>query len=423
MIPVLRRLARLPRQLAGRSLRRWRAWRLRRQQPFAPVRPVAPPPPSRDFPSARPDAFDADRAWAILLAHNERPRFPGSAGHGEMRRFLLEQLGACADELAVQEWDQRIARGAGAGQVFRLANVFGLFHGTGDRGAPVTLRVDRMLSAHWDTRPVADHDPDPARRREPVPGANDGASGVAVLLELARRLRVAPPPGTVAIVFWDGEDLGEHYYGSRLFGRWLHRPEMARWRARTLLLVGAGGGREVLALARRGYVVEAYECNAALATGAAALLASEGCPAPVLPLPRDEAPLEGEPRDGIVVGWSTYMLIPGRERRVGFLRGLRGRVGEGAPLLLSFWTRRENAPRDRVVRAAAAPLRWIARREPVEPGDDLAPNFVHRFTEAEVAAEMAAAGFHLHRFEPAGREPYASGWAVGRAAAPAPADG
>ena len=59
----------------------------------------------------------------------------------------------------------------------------------------------------YDSRMVADQDPDPAKRSEPVPGANDGASGVAVLLELAR---ILPEdfPGTVWLVFFDAEDNG-----------------------------------------------------------------------------------------------------------------------------------------------------------------------------------------------------------------------
>ena len=198
---------------------------------------------------------------------------------------------------------------------------------------------------------------------------------------------------------WEEEAIGAYFGGCR-----------------SLLLVGAGGGREVLPLVSRGYRVEAYECNPVLATAATALLAREGCAAAVRPLPRDQAPPPGERRDGVVVGWGAYMLIPGRERRVRFLAALRGCVDESAPLLLSFWTRREGRTRDRIVPAAAAPLRWIARREPVEPGDDLAPNFVHRFTEAEVAAEMAEGGFSLLRYRVEGREPHTSGWAVGVAA-------
>jgi len=82
-----------------------------------------------------------------------------------------------------------------------------------------------MLCAHWDTRSVADRDPDPAKRGMPIIGANDGASGVAVLLEMARVLTTNPPPRPVLLAFWDGEDIGreshpeEYAAGSRYWAR------------------------------------------------------------------------------------------------------------------------------------------------------------------------------------------------------------
>ena len=66
-----------------------------------------------------------------------------------------------------------------------------------------------LLVAHWDTRPWADMDPDPGLRGNPVPGANDGASGVAILLEVARVIGSLSLPQGVDILFADGEDLGQ----------------------------------------------------------------------------------------------------------------------------------------------------------------------------------------------------------------------
>lgn len=65
-----------------------------------------------------------------------------------------------------------------------------------------------LLGAHFDSRPWADRDPDPARRKTPVLGANDGGSGTAVLLTLARILAENPPPFGVDLAFFDAEDLG-----------------------------------------------------------------------------------------------------------------------------------------------------------------------------------------------------------------------
>ncbi len=74
------------------------------------------------------------------------------------------------------------------------------------RGAEAGARL--WLGAHFDTRPISDQDPDPARRNEPVPGANDGASGTAVLLHLLEILHEQAPPTEVNLIFFDGEDSG-----------------------------------------------------------------------------------------------------------------------------------------------------------------------------------------------------------------------
>jgi hypothetical protein len=161
--------------------------------------------------------------------------------------------------------------------------------------------------------------------------------------------------------------------------------------------------------------VEGYECNPNLRQAAAWRLLRHGCDAPVHPIARDAAPADAAPHDGAVVGWSAYTLIAGRERRVELLRGLRRGLPVGAPLLLSFFTRDERDTR--ILRPAriANVARGITRRQRAEPGDVLAPNFIHRFTRGEVEAEMAAGGFRLARYEPMGPGPFDSGWAVGRA--------
>jgi len=87
------------------------------------------------------------------------------------------------------------------GKPVRLKNVIAIHQPTNRRKV--------MLSTHWDTRPVADWERDPLRRRRPILGANDGASGVAVLLELARVFHDQPPTVGAIFVFFDGEDSGE----------------------------------------------------------------------------------------------------------------------------------------------------------------------------------------------------------------------
>src|SRR5439155_11256162 len=87
---------------------------------------------------------------------------------------------------------------------YRCANV-SMHNVVGERAGTSGKLV--ILGAHYDTRPIAESDPDPANRTKPIPGANDGASGVGVLLELARSL--AGVQDTVRLVFFDAEDGGD----------------------------------------------------------------------------------------------------------------------------------------------------------------------------------------------------------------------
>lgn len=177
-----------------------------------------------------------------------------------------------------------------------------------------------------------------------------------------------------------------------------------------LLLVGAGAGREVLALAKRGHEVVAFECNRALVREAQRHLDDARLPARLAYAPPDTCPPAGGAFDGLIVGWGAYMLVYGRARRVALLRAMRDQARAGAPLLLSFFVRDPGARRFTLIRALADALRRGRGREPVALGDDLEPEYVHYFTRAEVRSELAEAGFELCAFREA---PY--GHAVARA--------
>lgn len=179
-----------------------------------------------------------------------------------------------------------------------------------------------------------------------------------------------------------------------------------------LALLGAGGGREVLALERRGFRVDGFDCNPALVEFAGGFLPRHGATGTVCLLPRDTTPAEGG-YDGVIMGWGAYTLVAGRARRIRLLRGLRALVPDGAPLLLSFFCRPEQLTRLRVEYRVARGIRRLLRREPPELGDDLIPFFVHRFDQGEIEVEMRAAGFRLARYEPEGRRQHDAGWAVG----------
>ncbi len=160
--------------------------------------------------------FDSLRAFRYLQQQVAfGPRVPGTEAHDRTVEWLVGTLRPLSDTVFVQSFSQPISR---LGSL-TLRNVIARFRS----GHAPRL----MLSAHVDTRPWADQDPDPAHQQVPVPGANDGASGVAVLLELAQRFHELPPPIGVDIVLFDGEDLGtpgrgdDWCLGSRYFSRHL----------------------------------------------------------------------------------------------------------------------------------------------------------------------------------------------------------
>jgi hypothetical protein len=188
-----------------------------------------------------------------------------------------------------------------------------------------------------------------------------------------------------------------------------------------LLVLAAGGGRESYALERRGFVVEGYECNPALVAYANEFRTRVGMESTVRLMARDEVPATSGRFDGAIVGWSGYMLIAGRDRRVALLRALRLRLDEGSPILISFFTREPATPRFTTISSVANVLRRLRGQSPIEMGDDLSPNFVHRFTEQEIRSELADGGFTTTAYAPQGAGPFDSGFAVGSATtAPAP---
>ena len=174
-------------------------------------------------------SFDGEHAFTYLTAQTGLgPRNPGSEGHEKCLAYLAAELSKTADLLNMQRFeftDELID------STYELTNIIASFNVS----PPNNRRI--LLTAHWDTRPFADKDPEPANRLTPIPGANDGASGVAVLLEIAAVLKQNPPPIGVDVVLFDGEDYGktevndlEHFFlGSKHFTKTMgaYKPEFA----------------------------------------------------------------------------------------------------------------------------------------------------------------------------------------------------
>jgi hypothetical protein len=140
--------------------------------------------------------FDAPRAYSDLVHQCDfGPRIPNTRAHADCARWLAHRLYESADEVKLQVFTPTTDGGP-----LGLTNIIATFNPKGQKHV--------LLCAHWDSRPFADHDPDPANRTKPVAGANDGASGVAVLLEIGRALKAEPPTHRVTIALFDGEDYG-----------------------------------------------------------------------------------------------------------------------------------------------------------------------------------------------------------------------
>ncbi|HUV03907.1 MAG TPA: M28 family peptidase [Armatimonadota bacterium] len=169
-----------------------------------------------------PPKFDSARAFAILQKQCEfGPRPVGSAAHDKTRDYLVGELRPYAESVELQNFEHVLA-----GKTYKLSNIVARFGSKTDtRGI--------LLCAHWDTRPTADEELEAADRKRPILGANDGASGVAVLLELARMFHERPTAVPVTIVLFDGEDFGptgkDMFLGSRYFASKLGNKTLFRY--------------------------------------------------------------------------------------------------------------------------------------------------------------------------------------------------
>ncbi|MDA1192518.1 MAG: M28 family peptidase [Candidatus Poribacteria bacterium] len=155
--------------------------------------------------------MDADLAFAHLTAQTDFGfRVPGTQAHVKTRDYLVKTLKEHTKQVELQPFTERLE-----GRDVQMWNIVATFGDASKKGI--------VLCAHWDTRPTADQEVDPAKRKQPISGANDGASGVAVLLEMARQFELFPPKMTVTIVLFDGEDYGpgtdKMFLGSRYYAR------------------------------------------------------------------------------------------------------------------------------------------------------------------------------------------------------------
>jgi len=164
--------------------------------------------------------FDEDHAFSYLVAQCDfGPRNPGSDGYYACLDYLITELDQSANEIILQDFSYQEQR---YNKRYNLENIVARYNPDSE--------FQTIISAHWDTRPWADQEDLRQDRDQPIIGANDGASGVAILLELAKIMGENPPPIGVNLVFFDGEDLGvpgensTYCQGSRFFAKNLPIP-------------------------------------------------------------------------------------------------------------------------------------------------------------------------------------------------------
>lgn len=185
--------------------------------------------------------FDRDSAFNFVAKQTEfGPRVPNTEAHRQAKDWLVGKLEAFGTTVIEQSFEVE----AYTGEMLQATNIIGQYNPESEK------RV--ILAAHWDSRHIADHDPDEANRKEYVMGADDGASGVGVLLEIARQLQANPIDMGVDIILFDVEDQGDGGengdYTTWCLGaqHWARNPHKPNYRAEygiLLDMVGAENAR------------------------------------------------------------------------------------------------------------------------------------------------------------------------------------
>jgi hypothetical protein len=194
------------------------------------------------------------------------------------------------------------------------------------------------------------------------------------------------------------------YYSSaehnlRGFFEW-EQSALARFfrRGSRILVAGAGGGREVLALRKAGFEAGGFECSLPLVRASEQIFDGLGESNYVTYCEPDSVPPGPRIYDGIVMGWTVYTHIPTKARRVAFLRALSQRALPNSPLLISFLTRHSSSSDEALVYRVATLCRFFLHgsKEPLELGDRISfARYIHSFTSDEVEAELRSAGFRI----------------------------
>jgi hypothetical protein len=165
--------------------------------------------------------------------------------------------------------------------------------------------------------------------------------------------------------------------------------------AKSILLLAAGGGREVLALTKMGFEVDSYECNPYLIEYGNELLQKNKITNRIKYLPRNSVPGEIKKYDGIIIGWGAYSHIPGNKKRLSFLTGLYPFLHNETRLMISFIWMGTRGKKDKIIKNVSNFFRIFSKKDKTESGDRLEPDFIHYFTEEEIKSELIQSKFKV----------------------------
>ena len=168
---------------------------------------------------------------------------------------------------------------------------------------------------------------------------------------------------------------------------------------KTIMLIAAGGGREVLALSRMGFRVDGYECNPVLVEYGNRLLQKNKSESRITHLTRNTVPPEVRQYDAVIIGWGAYSHIKGATARIRFLKNLYPFMHQGSRLMVSFIWVKERNRRDRMIQGISGFFGLFCRGERSEQGDKLVPNYIHYFEEDEIRTEFTRAGFRVVEYD------------------------
>jgi glutaminyl-peptide cyclotransferase len=181
-----------------------------------------------------PALFKSSRAFDMLCAQVAfGPRYPGSPGHRLLLDYIKREFSLYGDDGRTQPFEVPLL-----GAPAPCENLLGLI-----KGSSPGRRI--LIGTHFDTRLIADNEKDPLLYLTPIPGANDGGSGTAVMLEMARILKEKKPPRDVVFAFFDAEDVGrmdgnEFFEGSLYFSQ-----HMGDYRPDEVIILDMVGGQRM----------------------------------------------------------------------------------------------------------------------------------------------------------------------------------